>query len=271
MDNKATIAIVQFTPQWDNKPANYRNIQAILASIHADIVVLPELCTTGYSFLSQQEALASADKASTIADAFQAYADQSGTVIVAGFAEKDGDKAYNSAIVVSPDQPFVVYRKTHLFFKEKDCFEPGNSGFKVVKHPLIDCNIGVMVCYDWRFPESARTLALQGADLIVCPSNLVTSVWEIGMRSRALENNVFVAVANRCGKEMRYLDDGSTQELVFTGKSALYNINGKELAQATEDKDGVITFTIDIAQSRHKMFNSYNDIFLDRNPAMYKL
>jgi len=128
-----------------------------------------------------------------------------------------------------------------------------------------------MVCYDWRFPESARTLALKGADVIACPSNLVTSVWEIGMRSRALENAVFVAVANRCKTETRSLDNGLKQELNFTGKSVLYNTSGTTLKQADGENDTVIEFTIDAREARNKSFNEYNDVFNDRKPSLYKL
>ena len=128
-----------------------------------------------------------------------------------------------------------------------------------------------MVCYDWRFPESARTLALKGADVIACPSNLVPSVWEIGMRSRALENAVFVAVANRCKTETRSLDNGLKQELNFTGKSVLYNTSGTTLKQADGENDTVIEFTIDAREARNKSFNEYNDVFNDRKPSLYKL
>jgi len=128
-----------------------------------------------------------------------------------------------------------------------------------------------MVCYDWRFPESARTLALKGADVIACPSNLVTSVWEIGMRSRALENAVFVAVANGYKMETRSLDNGLKQELNFTGKSVLYNTSGTTLKQADGENDTVIEFTIDAREARNKSFNEYNDVFNDRKPSLYKL
>ncbi|MBC7914666.1 MAG: carbon-nitrogen hydrolase [Pyrinomonadaceae bacterium] len=271
MENNINIAIVQFTPVWNNKAENYKRLDAILENLQGDIVVLPELCTTGYSFLTKQEALAAADTATETADYFQVYSNKNNAVIVAGFAEKKKDEVYNSAIIVSPDKPYEVYRKTHLFFKEKDCFATGNTGFKVIRHPLKDCIIGVMVCYDWRFPESARTLALMGADVIACPANLVTSVWEIGMKSRALENNVFVAVSNRCGTEKRMLANGTEQQLTFYGKSVVYNINGAELIQADSKNETILTYKIDISESRNKKFNEYNDIFKDRNPSLYKL
>ncbi len=271
MASTINIAIVQFSPTWNNKANNYKALAAILNNLVADIIVLPELCTTGYSFLTQQEVLAEADTAIDAAAFFQAFSNKNKAVIVAGFAEKENNDVYNSAIIVSPFTSHIVYRKTHLFFKEQQCFLKGNSGFKVIQHPVKDCKIGVMICYDWRFPESARTLALQGADIIVCPANLVTSVWEIGMKSRALENAVFVAVANRCKTEVRVLANNEKQALTFTGKSVLYSTMGAELVQADKAHDCIITFTADVQLARNKKFNEYNDIFQDRNPSLYKL
>jgi predicted amidohydrolase len=271
MNTEIKVAIAQFTPLWNNKADNNKKLDILLSSLQADVIVLPELCTTGYSFLTKEEALKAADTVNDAAAFFKPYAVKNKAVIVAGFAEKENNEVYNSAIAVLPDGEFELYRKTHLFFKEKDCFAPGNTGFKVVKHPLKDCVVGVMVCYDWRFPESARTLALMGADVIACPANLVTAVWEIGMKARALENNLFVAVANRCGTEKRILNDGTEQQLIFTGKSVLYYVNGSELVQADGENDSILTYTINIANSRNKKFNAYNDIFSDRNPSFYKL
>jgi predicted amidohydrolase len=271
MTKKATISIVQFTPKWLDKPANYAAIEQLLAGVESDVIVLPELCATGYSFLDKSEVVAQADSAEAFAAFLLPIAMRKKAVIVAGFAEKNGENVYNAALIALPDNRFEVYRKTHLFYKEKLCFQEGNSGFKVVTHPFFDLKIGIMVCYDWRFPESARTLALAGADLIVCPSNLVTTVWEIGMKARALENSVFVAVANRCGTETRTLEDGSLQNLSFTGQSALYDTMGAEILKANAENNCVLTAEIEVEKSRNKAFNAFNNIFADRRPAFYQL
>lgn len=271
MTDKITIVAVQCTPHWNNKSANYQMLGDALALVEADIILLPELCTTGYSFLNKEESLDAADEAVTVAAFFAPFTKEKNAVLVAGFAERDRQDVYNSAIIVLPDGQCEVYRKTHLFFKEKLCFANGNTGFKSIQHPLKDCRIGVMVCYDWRFPESARSLALQGADIICVPANLVTTGWETGMKARALENNVFVAVANRCGTEERILDDGSTQTLRFNGKSVIYNINGTTIAQLSETENEILTATVDISKSRNKFFNEFNNIFTDRRPDLYGL
>jgi predicted amidohydrolase len=192
-----------------------------------------------------------------------------GAVIIAGFVERSGDKLYNSSIIALPDGNIQVYRKTHLFYKEKICFDPGDTGFFSVPHPIKDCKIGVMICNDWRYPEAARTLAFHGVDLIACPANLVSQNWPIGMPARALENKVWLAVANRYGTETRILEDGSSQTLTFNGNSAIYDYEGVAMVKADKENETVITVTIDPKKTRDKSFNSYNDLFKDRRPDLY--
>jgi predicted amidohydrolase len=266
------LSVVQFTPVFSNKKHNLDKIKELLADNPADIIVLPELCTTGYSFLTKQEALHAAEDATgESVSFFRQLAVELKAVIIAGFAEKDGDRVYNSALAALPDGNLRVYRKTHLFFREKACFEPGDSGFFIVDHPFIDCRIGIMVCNDWRYPEAARSLALMGADIIACPSNLVSTLWGVGMPARALENKVYLAVANRCGAEIRTLDDDSEQKLIFNGGSVIYDFNGSPIAQAGKDEDRILTVEITPSATRDKSFNDFNDLFKDRRPDQYAL
>ncbi|MDR3697312.1 nitrilase-related carbon-nitrogen hydrolase [Mucilaginibacter sp.] len=266
------LSIIQFTPVWGDKPRNLYQITTLLKDLKADIIVLPELCTTGYSFLNKEEALIEGeDETGEGVMLLRKLAIEMQAMIIAGFAEKDDDKTYNSALVALPDNSFKIYRKTHLFYKEKFCFEPGNSGFFVIDHPLVDCKVGIMVCNDWRYPEAARSLALHGADLIACPSNLVSNLWGVGMPARALENKVYLAVTNRCGTEKRLLEDGSEQALTFNGGSVVYDFNGAPLVQAGKEEDAVLTVQIDPQLTRDKSFNAYNNLFADRRPGMYSL
>jgi predicted amidohydrolase len=266
------LSIVQFTPFWGNKQQNLQRIKALLKGIEADIIVLPELCTTGYSFLSKEEAFNEAeDLSGESIELFRTLAIQSQSMIVAGFAEKEGDITYNSALIASPDGTIKAYRKSHLFYKEKLCFEPGNSGFFVIDHPLKDCRVGIMVCNDWRYPEAARSLALLGADLIACPSNLISTLWGVAMPARALENKVYLAVANRCGTEKRTIEDGIEQSLTFNGGSVIYDFSGAPLACAGKEEERVITVAIDPLLTRDKSFNAINDLFRDRRPDLYNL
>lgn len=264
------ITLVQFTPELGNPAHNIGQISALLQGIATDIIVLPELCTTGYSFLNSEETLGASEGPEGQTTAFfKQLAEVHQAMVIAGFAEKSGEKAYNSALIALPRGDTKIYRKTHLFFREKECFAEGDSGFFVVQHPLKDCNVGVMICNDWRYPEAARSLALLGADLIACPSNLVTDVWRIGIPARALENKVYVAVTNRCGTETRQLDDGSTQVLTFTGGTVLYNYTGEVIEQVAKTGDHVITLEIDPLLTRDKSFNAFNDLLKDRRPGLY--
>jgi predicted amidohydrolase len=270
VNDRVRLSVVQFKPEFEAKEHNLKKISSLLQNLETDIILLPELCTTGYSFLNRQESLAVAeDIDGSTAGFFLNLSAKLGAAIIAGFVERSGDKVFNSAIIAMPDSRIQVYRKTHLFFKEKICFDPGDTGFFSVRHPSKDCRIGVMICNDWRYPEAARTLALQGVDLIVCPANLVSHQWSIAMPARALENKVWLAVANRYGTETRILEDGSPQTLAFNGNSAIYDYEGSAVAKAEKENKTVLTVMMDPLKTRDKSFNDYNDLFNDRRPDLY--
>ena len=260
------VAIVQFTPVYGDKSSNIRVLAELLAGVDADLIVLPELCTTGYFFTSKQElALLAEGVDGEVSRRFGAISQSKGSIIVAGIAEAAGSSYYNSVFVFRPEEPVpLVYRKSHLFYKESLVFTPGDTGFHVFRDSRLDVKVGVMLCYDWRFPEAARCLALDGADIIVCPSNLVTDAWRRVMPARAIENKVFVAVANRAGSEAK---DGEI--LAFKGNSALYDPSGEALLQADANGEQVLVAEIDPVICRDKRFNDRNDIFLDRRPDLY--
>lgn len=262
-----SLAVVQFAPVFGQKKENLARIEALLLKIEADIIVLPELCTTGYFFTSREEVADQAEPAHSgrTSDFFQKMARRLDAVIVAGFAERDGQKLYNACLIQLPDEPIAhIYRKTHLFYKERFCFDVGDTGFFVVEDTRRDVRIGPMICYDWRFPEASRILTIKGADLIVCPSNLVTDAWRQVMPARAIENKVYLAVANRCG-----IEDRLGEQLLFKGNSAIYGYNGGEMAKAGPDTEAVLTVEIDPAGTRDKSFNPFNDILSDRQPQLY--
>jgi len=260
------LAVVQFTPRFGEKEKNFSRMQDLVADITADVIVFPELSTTGYFFLSREEVAQVAESGSGQSSKFfRNMAQNKDAVVVAGFAERHLRKFYNACLIVVPEvkNPYI-YRKTHLFYKEKDCFDPGDTGFFVVKDKRRDVVIGPMICYDWRFPESARVLTLLGADLIVCPSNLITDAWRLVMPARAIENNVYLAVANRAGLERR-----KKEELRFKGNSAIYDYSGRELKKAGKEKDEVLLAQIYPTKTRNKSFNPINDVLSDRQPQHY--
>ncbi len=264
------VACVQFAPVFGDLDANTKHIVEHIAHIDADVIVFPELATSGYFHVGYNEVVRIAESVTTPSSGvhIQCIVDAActhGKVVICGFAERDGAQVYNAALIAGKGIAVpLVYRKTHLFYKETLGFTPGDSGFFTIYIEHLDCTIGTMICYDWRFPESARALALRGADLIVCPSNLVTHIWRMAMPVRAFENKVYLAVANRTGSEHNAGEDVS-----FNGQTAIYGYNGNVLADASAEADAVVIAEIHPEQTRDKSFNSINDIFADRREEMY--
>jgi predicted amidohydrolase len=125
--------------------------------------------------------------------------------------------------------------------------------------------IGIMICFDWWFPEAARTLALKGADIICHPANLVLSGCQRAMATRSLENAVYTATANRIGSESR----GDKEELVFTGESQVLSPGGERLLVLSKAKEEISVVQIDVKKARDKSITSFNDRFKDRRPELY--
>ena len=190
------VAVIQFAPRFGEVEANLKAIEEALDNLPADLVVLPELCTTGYQFRDRAELERYAEPASgpSLTRLRRAAAGCGGRLVV-GFAEADRGAVYNSAALVGPEGTEGVYRKVHLFVDEKELYEPGNLGF-----PVFDVGgvkVGMMVCFDWVFPESVRSLALAGAEVVAHAANLVLPYCQDAMVTRAIENRVFTVTANR--------------------------------------------------------------------------
>lgn len=260
------IACSQFAPVFGDLTANTDRIVDEIASIDADVIVFPELATSGYFHVGHEEVARVAEPLDGphMLRIITAACD-AGKVVVCGVAERDGEHLYNSALIAGKglERP-LTYRKTHLFYKETLGFTSGDTGFFTVHLPHLDCTMGIMICYDWRFPESARSLALKGADLIVCPSNLITHFWRMAMPVRAFENKVFLAVANRTGT-----DSNAGEDVTFNGQSTIYSHDGSILTDAPVESDAIIIAEIDPQETRSKSFNSINDIMKDRRPEAY--
>ena len=260
------VGAVQLAPTIGNVEVNLQQVKDIVDKVECDLLVLPELASTGYFFLNRDELreLSEEPEKGRFCSWIRTVAKATSTVIVTGFSERVGDILYNSALIALPDETFHVYRKTHLFYKEHLLFEPGDSGFFVVEWEGV--RIGTMICYDWRFPESVRTLALHGADIIAHPSNLVAKkcLWGPTMQTRAFENKVITVTANRYGTEER-----AGEELVFSGESQIVDMNGKLLAEAGVAENQMITVVVNPLKTRSKSFNKYNDLFMDRRPEFY--
>ncbi|RKY84372.1 acyltransferase [candidate division KSB1 bacterium] len=259
------VGFYQFSPEFGNKKANLEKIRFVLRDTDADLIVLPELFSTGYQFVDKKEVLELAEK---IPDGFTTgelmkISNENNVSIVAGICERDDEKLFNSAVLVTPSGFTGKYRKTHLFFEEKLFFEPGDTDFNVFTVGGI--NIGIMVCFDWIFPEAARILSLRGADIIAHPSNLVLPYCQEAMKTRSIENSVFTITANRIGNEKR----GNKKELNFTGGSQITGPDGEILLKAGNNEEKLGVVDIEPGKARNKKLNKYNDIIRDRKKHLY--
>lgn len=261
-----TIAAVQTSPVFGEVRAN---VDAALGLVppDCDLVVLPELFATGYQFRSAAEALSLAetpgDPQAYSLRRLAACARDTGATLAAGLCERRDRIVYNSAILVGPDGTIGLYRKVHLFWDEKTVFAPGDLGFPVF--PACGTTVGLMVCFDWAFPEAARSLALGGAQVIAHPSNLLLPWCPEAMKTRCLENRVAAATANRVGTEER-----TGRALTFNGLSQVVSPLGEVLQRLDGTATGAAVGTIDLAQT-DKLFTPRNDLFLDRRPDQYRL
>lgn len=258
------IGFVQFEPQFGDIDGNLKQAEGLVRGTDADLLVLPELFNTGYVFTSKEEAVVLAEQVprGKTTQALCDLAEERGVSLAAGLAERDGDRIFNSSVLVSPDGYVGRYRKTHLFFEEKLWFDPGDEGFRVYDIGL--CRVGIMICFDWFFPESMRILALMGADLICHPANLVMPFCQDAMKTRCLENHVFAVTANRTGNEAR-----GGRSLLFTGMSQITGPDGAILSRAGEDSQEVQTVEINPAEAHDKNVNEYNNLVTDRRPDFY--
>ncbi|MCG8632663.1 MAG: hypothetical protein MI863_02485 [Desulfobacterales bacterium] len=260
------LGIYQNHPEFGNKDRNIDHAVTALHNTGADIIILPELFATGYQFTSREEAVSLSEKipdGKTCCILSELAASQK-IFLVFGIIEKDDDKIYNSAALIGPDGFIGKYRKTHLFAEEKFWFSPGDTGLNVFDIGI--ARLGIMICFDWWFPESARSLALMGADIICHPSNLVFHNCQKAMVTRSLENGVFSATANRIGTEER----GGKAPLIFTGGSQILDNKGNVLTSMDAKKTGVSIADIDVKAARNKKITEQNDRFEDRRPEYYK-
>ncbi len=260
------IALVQNAPRLHAVQENLDAVEALLDGHRAELFVLPELFATGYLFRDRQQLAGFAEELDhgPIQDTLRRWAKEHDAAFCAGFVERDGDALYNSAVVVGPEGRIAHYRKLHLFHNEKKIFDAGNLAPPVA--PWRNARLGVMICFDWRFPETARSLALDGADVILHPSNLVMDLCPAAMITRALENGVFIFTANRAGCDEL---DGTT--LRFRCGSQAVGPGGKVLGQIQEEEEKVLVVKIDPARARDKHATPANDLLEDRRPQYYHL
>lgn len=259
------VACYQTNPVYGETEHNVLTALKTLGARRADLHVLPELFSTGYLFGSRKELgrLAEPIPGGPTVRALSRFCRLGGCSVVASIAEVERGRYYNTAILIGPRGLLGKYRKMHLFDREKLWFEPGNTGFRVWTVKRV--RIGLMICFDWVFPEAARILALKGADIICHPSNLVLHYCQGAMVTRSIENGVFTVTANRVGTEKR-----RAIQLTFSGGSQITDPRGRVLAHAPKTGRKTLVADIDLSLARNKRLTPRNHLFRDRRWSYFK-
>jgi 5-aminopentanamidase len=271
MSHAVTLAVAQIDIALADRERNLARMIELLratAARGAKLTVFPEAALAGYCFDSLEEAAAhaepipgpSTERLAGVCRELDAFA-------IYGLMEADGPRLFNACVLVGPQGVVGSYRKIHLPYLGVDRFTtPGDRPFAV--HEAAGMRIGMHICYDGGFPESARILALQGADLIVLPTN-----WPPGaecmagcaVNTRAMENNVYYAAADRVGEERGFR---------FIGQSKICDPRGCVLAESPHDREEILYAQIDVAFARQKRIVRVRglheiDRFRDRRPDLY--
>lgn len=265
------VAACQIDPQLGEVDRNLEHIERVVAeaaTAGAGLVVLPEAAVTGYVFENLDEALTVAQRAVAVAE--QRLADAAvgaGVALIVGTLEAEAREVFNTALIFTGDGRRFRYRKMHLPYLGVDRFAtPGPDAPEV--YDLAGMRVGVLICYDLRFPEAARICALEGADLVALPTN-----WPVGVQfhpgifapARAAENHVYLLACDRVGEER-----GTT----FIGRSMLLDYNGKELAVASDTEEAILFGEVDpdlARQTHHRRIPGEHewDTINDRRPGLY--
>jgi predicted amidohydrolase len=267
------VGFVQFEPVFGEKQKNLDKVENIISGADADLLVLPELFNTGYLFADRNELFALSENTDGESiTRLKSIAKKNNIAIAAGFAERFSDKQcsddrykiFNSQVFVKPDGTHHIYRKIHLFDSEKLIFDPGDIKPNVVEYNGV--KFGMLICFDWLFPEIYRRYAMLGADVICHSTNLVLPYCQRASFARAVENRMYIVLANRTGRESR-----NKNTLTFTGGSIIYSPKGDVMAQTDEKKEIVSIVEIDVENSRNKYITERNHLLNDRRPEMYEL
>lgn len=237
----------------------------MLAGMTDATIVLPEFFNTGYLFRNMDEVKKLAESAAsgyTVAE-MKKIAKKQELNLVFGMAEIKNRRYYNSSVLITAKGKVATYQKAHLFDRETLFFQPGTATFKA--HQVEGATLGMMICFDWIYPEVTRILTLRGAQVICHPANLVLPWCQDAMRTRSLENRVFTVTANRIGAEKR-----GNVSLSFTGKSQVVSPTGEVLTSAGERSETLKIVEVDVAQADDKFVTPNNDLLNDRKVALYK-
>lgn len=263
--DELTLALLQHSPT----PAAIESSIARLSSAcqqaaeqQADLLLVPEASLTGYNISPESAQAVAVEREGKVTDRLRSLCQQSGIALAYGYIERDGDTLYNTAQIIDSSGEIIAhYRKTHLWGDlDRSLFEAGQSYSPLT--PFKGWNLGLLICYDIEFPESARHLALQGCELILAPTALMTP-WTFVARHvtrvRAAENQLYFAYANYCDAE---------NTIDYVGHSCIVGPDGEDLARA-ESTPALLVSTLSkqaIAQAREAL--PYHS---DRRPELYSI
>ena len=259
------VGFLQFCPERGEKGKNIEKVRERASAAGCDLLVLPELFNTGYLFSGMNEARGLAEEipGGRTTQALIEVARETRTAIAGGLAERTNEGLYNSSVLASPDGEVFRYRKLHLFGYEKEVFLPGNREPDVFE--VLGAKVGMMICFDWYFPETARILMLKGAEIICHPANLVLLYCQNAIPTICLENRLFTITANRIGSE-----DIEGRELTFTGRSVIVDPDAKVLAEASPHTESLMNVEIDPHRASQKKMTQRNDLISDRRVELYE-
>lgn len=278
-----TVATTQMHCTWNLQDNLDRAEQRVreAAAQGAQVILLQELFATPYFCIEQDHkhlALAEEYRDSRVLQRFAALARELGVVLPLSWFEKAGNAFFNSLSVADADGRLLgVYRKTHIpnavGYQEKEYFSPGDTGFRVWDTAF--GRLGVGICWDQWFPETARCLALMGAEVLLFPTAIGSEPgaaaldsrdhWQMTMRGHAAANLLPVVAANRVGREVATGDPELHMD--FYGSSFISDHKGKLLSEADRQTSGVWVQTLDLAAMRDERLTW--GIFRDRRPEMY--
>jgi N-carbamoylputrescine amidase len=273
-DARIKIACLQMQPAIGKVAANVAHSMALIdraAALGARLVVLPELCNSGYMFKSREEAFAASEPIpdGPTVKAWSEIATRHQLHLVAGICERDGAKLFNSAVLIGPNGHIGTFRKVHLWNEENLYFEPGDLGFPVFHTGL--GRIGMAICYDGWFPESYRLAALQGADIVCVPTNWVPipgqaegreAMANILAMAAAHSNSIYIACADRVGTERGQPFEGQSLIVSFTG----WPVAGP----ASRDKEEILLAEVALGEARRaRNWNAFNQVLRDRRSDLY--
>lgn len=267
------VAVCQMALEFGQKEANVRKTVEWItkaADNGAGLIVLPELCNTGYAFNTREQAFTLAEPIpeGPTTQAWAKVAQEKGVYVAAGITEREGGSLYNASVLVGPEGYIGKFRKLHLYNEEKLFFEPGDLGIPVFKTPI--GRIAMIICFDMWFPEDWRIAAISGADIVCVPTNWVkepslpddtqTFGHYVAMVASNC-NGIFVAAADRVGTE---------RGIIFPGRSLITNPTGMpSVGPGSTTEEEILYADCNLTDARKLRWNDYNTLLHDRRVDFY--